>query len=73
MNEYMTRPGAPRHRTIERDALVRVAERLKAEHDALLARCATAIKGEQDYDNLWAEAKGVFFAYRNVADLLGWQ
>lgn len=76
MNDfYGSKYHAPKRRSIdiERIALIRLAERLKAEHDRLQAACAAAISDDEEFDVLWAEAKGVFFAYRNVADLLGWQ
>lgn len=55
------------------ERLMDVARRLKREIDAIHAECEVQRKAGLDYTDLWARSGGMFFAYKDLCDILGWQ
>jgi hypothetical protein len=58
---------------MERETMVKIARRLKRELDELHNECVIQHRAGQDYTALWARSGGVFYAYKLLADELGWQ
>ncbi len=58
---------------VDKMAVGEIARKIKADLDHLHGECHTRQSAGLDSSEQWAEARGLFQAYKMLADLLGWQ